>query len=671
MSSEKSKKSADANRDRSKVHINNSQATRETFESIVIAVILAFLFRGFVAEAFVIPTGSMAPTLQGRHVDVECDECGFEYRAGASEENDYDKGVVVQTFCPICQYPKSLVPSETMDDMLSGTIRPPEREVSRMRAPNEQSFNGDRILVSKFAYERSEPERWDVIVFKYPGNAKQNYIKRLIGLPNEMVRIRHGDILIGRHQFNVPYRQARIGGLDGNQINDVLATALREHGIMLGPDVQLEAIDFADLPETDPARLVDRVWHLVDPASGQTYVLQGLGDEDRLEVFELPRIVRKPPDKQLALTQIVDDTAYRSKTLERLGWPERWQQHGAESPAWQRTEQGTFTVAKTDQVEWLRYRHIYPTWDEWQEMLLTDRLPERIQLAGGELITDYYTYNDRIIYKNGRAQERMLGSHWVGDLAIDADVEVKSNSGKVLLDLVEGGVHFRCTIDVATGTATLTRSDEQPFGDFGERPTMTPTAETSVRGPGRYELRFTNFDNQLRLWVDDTLVEFDGPTTYQRDDEVQPRWSESDPGDMEPAGIGAEGTELEVHRLALGRDVYYIAVTPRYPSGHEPDYSGFGFSVDEQNLVFSDPRTWQSTDLFRMRRTVEFVLGPDQLFPLGDNSPQSLDGRRWRDGTYFERKLLIGKAIFIYWPHSWRRPVPILTVNVKRMRFIR
>ena len=47
-----------------------SQATRETVESIALAVILAFLFRAFVAEAFVIPTGSMAPTLMGQHKDV-------------------------------------------------------------------------------------------------------------------------------------------------------------------------------------------------------------------------------------------------------------------------------------------------------------------------------------------------------------------------------------------------------------------------------------------------------------------------------------------------------------------------------------------------------------------------------------------------------------------------
>ena len=61
-----------------------SHAMRETVESIALAVILAFLFRAFVAEAFVIPTGSMAPTLMGQHKDVHCPECGYWYQAGAS-----------------------------------------------------------------------------------------------------------------------------------------------------------------------------------------------------------------------------------------------------------------------------------------------------------------------------------------------------------------------------------------------------------------------------------------------------------------------------------------------------------------------------------------------------------------------------------------------------------
>jgi hypothetical protein len=50
-------------------------AIRETVESVAIAFVLAFLFRTFEAEAFVIPTGSMAPTLMGRHKDLVCPKC--------------------------------------------------------------------------------------------------------------------------------------------------------------------------------------------------------------------------------------------------------------------------------------------------------------------------------------------------------------------------------------------------------------------------------------------------------------------------------------------------------------------------------------------------------------------------------------------------------------------
>src|SRR5687768_5328923 len=61
---------------------------RETVESIVVAFVLAFLFRTFEAEAFVIPTGSMSPSLQGQHKDVACTECGYSFRVTASSEGE-------------------------------------------------------------------------------------------------------------------------------------------------------------------------------------------------------------------------------------------------------------------------------------------------------------------------------------------------------------------------------------------------------------------------------------------------------------------------------------------------------------------------------------------------------------------------------------------------------
>ncbi len=70
-------------------------AIRETVESVIIAFVLAFLFRTFEAEAFVIPTGSMAPTLMGKHKDLECPMCHFRYQVSASDNQENNEPAVV------------------------------------------------------------------------------------------------------------------------------------------------------------------------------------------------------------------------------------------------------------------------------------------------------------------------------------------------------------------------------------------------------------------------------------------------------------------------------------------------------------------------------------------------------------------------------------------------
>ena len=154
----------------------SQDAFRETVESIVVAFVLAFLFRTFIAEAFVIPTGSMAPTLFGRHKDVICPQCGQAYEVGASSEMD-DEGVRLQrrikhATCPNCRY--------------------------QCKAKSLPVFKGDRILVNKFPYELAPPSRWDVCVFKFPEDPERNYIKRMVGLPGETIRIVRGDVYARR-----------------------------------------------------------------------------------------------------------------------------------------------------------------------------------------------------------------------------------------------------------------------------------------------------------------------------------------------------------------------------------------------------------------------------------------------------------------------------------------
>src|SRR5262245_20393197 len=62
-----------------------AENVKDTLESIVVAFILAFIFRAFIVEAFVIPTGSMAVTLYGNQITKTCSTCGFEYAVGITE----------------------------------------------------------------------------------------------------------------------------------------------------------------------------------------------------------------------------------------------------------------------------------------------------------------------------------------------------------------------------------------------------------------------------------------------------------------------------------------------------------------------------------------------------------------------------------------------------------
>src|SRR5436853_347369 len=65
--------------------VQKPKSGRESIESFVV-VFLAFLIWSLEAEGFVIPTGSMAPTLMGRHKEIACPQCGYTYTVNADRE---------------------------------------------------------------------------------------------------------------------------------------------------------------------------------------------------------------------------------------------------------------------------------------------------------------------------------------------------------------------------------------------------------------------------------------------------------------------------------------------------------------------------------------------------------------------------------------------------------
>jgi signal peptidase I len=157
------------------------QPLRETAETIAVAVIL-YLLMSFEAEGFVIPTGSMDPSLMGRHKEVVCPECGETYRVNASTE--MEPSVISQ----------GRPESRWIALGTCGNCRCPAR------IDSQPSFRGDRIAAMKPPLDwpslpgAGGPQRWDSIVFKYPVQPETRYIKRTISTGGEVVKIEGGDL---------------------------------------------------------------------------------------------------------------------------------------------------------------------------------------------------------------------------------------------------------------------------------------------------------------------------------------------------------------------------------------------------------------------------------------------------------------------------------------------
>jgi signal peptidase I len=272
------------------------------------------------------------------------------------------------------------------------------------------------------------------------------------------------------------------------------------------------------------------------------------------------------------------------------------------------------------------------------------------------------------------------------DLKLSFIYTPKADSSGVSLMLSAFDDFFKAKVD-ASGNVTLWRSHGAK--DAKEEELGKP-AQIGALAAGRgYRIEFAHVDLELQVAVDGKIVlrNDDGENYKSIKERLGQALSDEKALPTPQVAIGATGGPCELRHVSLMRDEYYTS------PGFGANRANFQFDSEEAgplgNLARQDDlrrkRPWAVTDNPITLKHHPENTALDEFFVLGDNSPNSSDGRLWwkasptlqldqyHMGTV-PRYSMLGKAFFVYWPAGFRVPgLPQLPLvpNVGDMRFIR
>lgn len=534
-------------------------SAKETLTSIFIAFVMAFVFRGFVVEAFVIPTGSMAPTLMGAHVRTNNPETGYSWPVNYSTREANYKA---ETGMPY---------SVQRDLYLEDPITREKHHI--LRTPLRW---GDRIFVMKYLVGVNNPSRWDCIVFKNPNDPPQSYIKRLIGLPGEQVALVDGDVFIRTPKENDP----RV---------------------------------------TSPWAFND--W----------------------------KAARKPDMAQRAMWQLVFDSQYSPLDPMRNGrrvftTPWAGANEAGAPEGWTLNGNGVYD-----------YKGSAPTQLLWK--------------SGERAIDDWYAYD----VENYRGPED--GTFPVSDVRLSMGVQPAAPGLKVAAVLSARGHNYRMEVDGTQVTVRLRPHQVDEAASTEPWTTLATGTLAAPLAPGVVtNVEFWHVDQSVQVWINDVKVA-EGAYDWTIAERLQNSVNMSldaiednakalaDPRQYARPQVRWEfsGGAFTLRRVALWRDIFYQPdiydyMSPTQPHPHRGD----------PNLATHPMNPLQ--------------LSAHQFFVCGDNSPASLDARKWGPPHPWVAKiddtmgvvhsdLVLGRAFFVYFPAPHRAyglPIP----DVGRMRWI-
>jgi signal peptidase I len=643
---------------------------RESLESIVVAFTLAFIFRAFIVEAFVIPTGSMAPTLYGQQVTHTCSTCGFEYAHGIEQLMPGVRLNDLTLKCPNC--------GSAQDKVASTEVGRPS--------------SGDRILVHKWPLSVGGalgPKRWDVTVFKDPHNGTVNYIKRLVGKPGEILEIIQGDV------YTASLDELRKADPGVIAEMDKLRCDLYAYAHSQTP-VSSEAA-FQDASQRHAALNARIVPHLkiqrkaVDAPEAQQSLWFNVYNQDFLPDYEhnkgQPETRVGWSSLLMAFDSLQSDALAEGRIPQDL--KERLQESQIrlpENPALVAEEPGRRWRVDSSAGDLLIVREdsrlaVYDAAaaDAWNTTKRTihfksdsDRLLS-IRFTG-KSIDDFYGYN--YAHNSQNPAHRPLP---VGDTRLAFTWVPEAGKGGLVLDTNRDKDAFtaRLSMDGIVQIDYLAPGARKPV-----------VIGTKKLEPFQYRkavgVEFVNVDFRVSLSIDGQEVLASTEKQYAPRLPELLQQGEDRPEQVVPTQvkIGAHGLQCSLEHLELDRDVYYRSCTMLESMGAPLPGQSYGTYQGVPNPFYRWPG-WGTQGwpiMLRDGQTPEY-------FMLGDNSPGSKDSRLWWEIGPHLRHLgaeyqvgtvpadqLIGRAFFVYWPsgyrRSWTADVGIIP-NFGRMRWIR
>lgn len=500
---------------------------RSLTESLVSLFIAVLLFRTFVAEGYMISTGSMAPCLLGFHKRVECPKChqlfpfGVAYDTDAPDEADELLKSRSRAICPNC--------GQTGIDV-----------------SNVPRNHGDQLLVNKQAYLYRSPQRWEIIVFRNPAKATEAYVKRVVGLPGELLQLGDGDVYIDGRIARKNYEQ---------QCAMRILVHDHDHRPQDDPKYQPHWIPVAEEALHEHESRQPAGWQV----DGNGFLLRQ-GHERRPD---------QEPFRWIQYQQWIRSGGLHDTSVPLMEWPINVQPSTVPQVGL-RYDPQTQKLSCTGAMPETALKEILLLSEDESFQTAMRNLYQASHVAP---LTDDYGYNP---------EDGATIPNPVRDVMVSCRIHIEHGAGELAIQMTDGLRNYTCVLDASRREIRLMIGENEEPVATGEWPKSfdagSPTLEMSL------------IDRQIVVAVDGQPLLESWPLDVP----------DATPAPRSAVRIGGRGLDVHIDQLKLYRDVYYTASRSRNGVNRPYELSTDQFFVMGDNSPVSfDSRRWDEAPVDR------------------------------------------------------------------------